>query len=134
GRLGWALQEADLVSLHGRDLHEIIRYLAPGRRVLALSWNGATPAELARLLTARGFGASRVIVLEALGGPSERVRQTRADAFALDDVQDLNLVALELAASERARARLVRASLPDDAFEHDGQLTKRDMRAITLSA
>ena len=133
-RLGWALQDADVVSLHGRDLHEIVRYLAPGRRVLALSWNRQTPGELAGLLVARGFGASRLWVLEALGGPSERVRETRAAAFALDDVIDLNVIALEPVASEQALGAVCRASLPDAAFEHDGQLTKRDMRAITLSA
>lgn len=133
-RLGWALQDTDVVSLHGRDLYEIVRYLVPGRRVLALSWNGATPAELARLLTARGFGSSRLVVLEALAGSSERVREAPAHALSFDDVQDLNVVALELSGSQRALGSLCRASLPDAAFEHDGQLTKRDMRAITLSA
>lgn len=133
-RLGWPLQDSDVVSLHGRELHEIVRYLVPGRRVLALSWNRDTPAELARLLVERGFGPSRVIVLEALGGPSERVREALARAFALDAVQDLNVIALELVASGAAAGAVCRASLPDAAFEHDGQLTKRDVRAITLSA
>jgi precorrin-6Y C5,15-methyltransferase (decarboxylating) len=133
-RLGWPLQDSDVVSLHGRDLHEIVRYLVPGRRVLALSWNADTPAALARLLVERGFGASRLVVLEALGGASERVREARAQAFTLDDVQDLNLIAVELAASASVRGAPCRSSLPDAAFEHDGQLTKRDVRAVTLSA
>jgi len=148
-RLGWPLHDSDVVSLHGRDLYEIVRYLVPGRRVLALSWNGGTPAELARLLVERGFGASRLVVLEALGGPSERVREALAQAFALDGVQDLNVIAVDLvasgsitssptttspAASASAHGGLCRSSLPDAAFEHDGQLTKRDVRAITLSA
>jgi precorrin-6B C5,15-methyltransferase / cobalt-precorrin-6B C5,C15-methyltransferase len=133
-RLGWPLHDSDVVSLHGRDLLEVVRYLVPGRRVLALSWNGDTPAELARLLVERGFGASRLVVLEALGGPSERVREASAQAFALDAVQDLNLIAVELAASNPDVSGRCRSSLPDAAFEHDGQLTKRDVRAITLSA
>lgn len=133
-RLGWPLQDTELVSLHGRELHEIIRHLTPGRRVLALSWNRATPAELAGLLVERGFGASRVIVLEALGGREERVREAVALGFDLADVQDLNVVGLELAAESHASGLPCRASLPDGAFEHDGQLTKRDVRAVTLSA
>lgn len=133
-RLGWPLQDTDVVSLHGRDLHEIVRYLVPNRRVLALSWNGETPGELAKLLVARGFGASRLVVLEALGGPGERVREASAHRYALAGVQDLNVIALEPTASERPLTAVCRASLPDAAFEHDGQLTKRDVRAITLSA
>jgi precorrin-6Y C5,15-methyltransferase (decarboxylating) len=133
-KLGWPLQDTDVVSLHGRDLHEIIRYLQPGRRVLALAWNHRTAPELAQLLTSRGFGGSQLHVLEALGGPEERVRQSVARQFALTDVADLNLIALELVADEEATVLPYRASLPDDAFEHDGQLTKQDVRAISVSA
>jgi precorrin-6B C5,15-methyltransferase / cobalt-precorrin-6B C5,C15-methyltransferase len=133
-RLGWPLQETDVVSLHGRDLHDVIRYLVPGRRVLALSWGRDTPAELAQLLVARGFGASRVVVLEALGGPEERSREGCARSLALDAVQDLNVVALELSAEPGALVVPCRASLPDSAFDSDGQLTKRDVRAVSLSA
>jgi precorrin-6Y C5,15-methyltransferase (decarboxylating) len=133
-RLGWPLQDTDVVSLHGRDLHELVRYLAPGRRVLALSWNGQTPAQVARLLVARGYGASRLFVLEALGGPEERQREARAADFEVADVQDLNVVGMVLAAEPSAFTRPCRGSLPDAAFENDGQLTKRDVRALTLSA
>lgn len=133
-RLGWPLQDTDVVSLHGRGLHEIIRYLVPGRRVLALSWDRETPAKLCELLVARGFGGSRLFVLEALGGATERVREALAEGFDLGDVQDLNVVALEAVASREALPLPCRASLPDARFEHDGQLTKRDVRAITLSA
>jgi precorrin-6Y C5,15-methyltransferase (decarboxylating) len=133
-KLGWPLQDTELVSLHGRDLHEIIRYLQPGRRLLALAWNGRTAAELAQLLIARGFGRSRLHVLETLGGPEERVRTSLAEDLTWSDVADLNLIALELVASPDALVLPCRGSLPDSAFEHDGQLTKRDVRAITLSA
>jgi precorrin-6Y C5,15-methyltransferase (decarboxylating) len=133
-RLGWALQDTEVVSLHGRDLHHVIRYLQPGRRVLALSWNGETPAELARLLVARGFGPSRLNVLEALGGPEERSRACSAGEFALTDVLDLNIIGLEVDAEAQALVLPCRGSLPDTAFESDGQLTKQDVRAVTLSA
>ena len=76
-RLGWSLQDVSPVSLHGRALEGIVRHLQPGARILALSWDGETPAKLAALLTARGFGDSTLTVLERMGGPGERVR--RAD-------------------------------------------------------
>ncbi|HKO91739.1 MAG TPA: precorrin-6y C5,15-methyltransferase (decarboxylating) subunit CbiE, partial [Polyangiaceae bacterium] len=133
-RLGWALQELELISLHGRELHAVLRYLHAGRRILALSWNKDTPAELARLLTERGFGRSRLTVLEALGGPAERLREQRANEAPPADIQDLNLVAIEVEAEPGTLRLGCRASLPDSAFEHDGQLTKQDIRALTLSA
>ena len=72
--MGWALQDVATVTLHGRALEAIIRYLQPGARILALSWDGETPHKLATLLAGRGLGASRLIVLESMGGPRERVR------------------------------------------------------------
>ena len=133
-RLGWALQDLELVSLHGRELHTLLRYLHPGRRILALSWNRDTPAELGRLLSVSGFGLSRLTVLEALGGPEERLRSWRAHEAAPQDISDLNLVAIEVEAERGALLLGGRCSLPDSAFEHDGQLTKQDIRALTLSA
>lgn len=133
-KLGWPLQDVTVVSLHGRELSRVVPALGPHRRLLALSWDKKTPGALAALLVARGFGSARVFVLEELGGAKERVRSARADAFALDDIQDLNLIGLELAASPGASFLPLRASLPDSAFEHDGQLTKQDVRAVTLSA
>lgn len=132
-RLGWPLQDAQVLSLHGRALHTILPALAHGRRLLVLSWNRKNPAQLAELLRARGFGGSRLVVLESLGAADERIRACTADAFDLADVVDLNLVALELSAAQDARVLSPRG-LPDSAFEHDGQLTKRDVRAVTLAA
>jgi precorrin-6B C5,15-methyltransferase / cobalt-precorrin-6B C5,C15-methyltransferase len=128
-RLGWALQDVELVSLHGRALHEIVRYLQRGRRVLALSWDARTPRELAALLNERGFAASTLHVLERLGASDERVRSSLARDFAITDVADLNLIALEVA-GEGMPLR----GLPDACFEHDGQITKQDVRALTLAA
>jgi precorrin-6Y C5,15-methyltransferase (decarboxylating) len=133
-RLGWPLQDTDVVSLHGRDLHELIRHLAPARRLLALSWNRDTPAEVARLLTAHGHGAARVFVLESLGGPDERLREASAVDLDFGDVRDLNVVGIALARKPRNLGLPCRTSLPDAAFESDGQLTKRDVRAMTLAA
>ncbi|MBV8186907.1 MAG: precorrin-6y C5,15-methyltransferase (decarboxylating) subunit CbiE [Alphaproteobacteria bacterium] len=133
-RLGWSLQDTALVSLHGRPLEGIVRHLQPGARILALSWDGQTPANLARLLGDRGMGSSTITVLEALGGKGERIRQSRAATFDLADVAALNIVALEVEASADSVVLPLGAGLDDSLFEHDGQLTKRDVRAVTIAA
>ena len=133
-RLGWSEQDCAMVSLHGRSLEAIVPRLQPGARILALSWDGTTPAKLAALLAARRMGRSKLTVCEAMGGPSERVRTGEAEGFALGDVAALNTIALEVAADRGARIVPRAPGLPDDWFEHDGQITKRDVRAITLSA
>jgi precorrin-6Y C5,15-methyltransferase (decarboxylating) len=133
-RLGWALPDIALVSLHGRALDGIRRQLHPGARLLALTSDSEGPAALARLLVEAGFGASRLTVLEALGGASERVRATRAANFDLDTIAELNTVAIEVVAAADARIIAYSSGLADDLFEHDGQITKREIRAVTLSA
>jgi precorrin-6Y C5,15-methyltransferase (decarboxylating) len=102
--------------------------------VIALTSDGTAPAALARVLDDTGFGASRLVVLEALGGPRERMRATTAAAFDLRDVDPLNTVAIEVAAAPGARVIPRTAGIADALFEHDGQITKREVRAVTLSA
>ena len=133
-RLGWALSDVAQVSLHGRALDRIRPHLQPGAKVLALTSDANGPAALAQLLTATGFGASTLTVLEVLGGPRERVRTATAAAFDLSGIDPLNIVAIEVAAAANARVLARAPGLPDDLYEHDGQLTKREIRAITLSA
>ncbi|WP_170975731.1 precorrin-6y C5,15-methyltransferase (decarboxylating) subunit CbiE [Rhizobium sp. FY34] len=133
-RLGWALQDIDTVSLHGRALDLIRPLLHPGRKVLALTSDAQSPAALAQLLTELGFGLSRLMILEALGGQSQKIRSTLASDFTLTDIDPLNLVALEVEAEPQARILPLGCGLTDDLFEHDGQITKREIRAMTLSA
>jgi precorrin-6Y C5,15-methyltransferase (decarboxylating) len=133
-RLGWSQQDCALITLHGRPLETIIPHLQARARILALSWDDATPAKLAALLTARGMGRSKLAVCEAMGGPRERIRTTEAQTFALDSVAALNTIALEVVADRGARALPRAAGLPDDWFEHDGQITKREIRAMILSS
>jgi precorrin-6Y C5,15-methyltransferase (decarboxylating) len=133
-RLGWALPETALVSLHAKALDLVRPHLQPGTRVLALTSDGGGPAALASLLTNIGFGPSRMTVLEALGGPRERMRMTTAARFDLGAIDDLNTVAVEVEAEPGARIIARACGLPDALFEHDGQLTKREIRAVTLSS
>ncbi|MGD9501366.1 MAG: precorrin-6y C5,15-methyltransferase (decarboxylating) subunit CbiE [Methyloceanibacter sp.] len=133
-RLGWALADVALLSVHGRALDRIRPHLHPGARVLALTSDGEGPGALSRLLAEAGFGDSKLTVLEALGGPKERIRATTGTGFDLQDISDLNIVAIEVAASSDARVIALTPGLADNLFEHDGQITKREIRAMTLSA
>jgi precorrin-6B C5,15-methyltransferase / cobalt-precorrin-6B C5,C15-methyltransferase len=133
-RMGWPLQDVSLVTLHGRALNGIIRHLQPGARILALSWDGATPRKLAELLTTRRMGQTRITVLEAMGGARERIRHATASHFDIEEIQPLNTIAIEVIAESEATIIPLAPGLDDDLFEHDGQLTKREIRAVTLSS
>lgn len=133
-RLGWPAQTTSQASLCGRPIEPLAPLLQPGRHLLVLSADETTPSMLAAYLTARGFGPSRLHVLEALGGPNERRRSASAAAFDLADIQTLNLVGVEVVAGPGAQVIPLACGLPDEAFEHDGQITKREIRAVTLSA
>ncbi|ESX92738.1 bifunctional cobalt-precorrin-7 (C(5))-methyltransferase/cobalt-precorrin-6B (C(15))-methyltransferase [Mesorhizobium sp. M1060] len=133
-RLGWALQDIETISLHGRPLDLIRPLLHPRARILALTSDGDAPATIARLLVELDFGASRLTVLEALGGPNEKLRSARADAFDVRDINPLNVLALELESTQEARILPLSVGRADHLFEHDGQITKHDIRAMTLAA
>lgn len=128
-RLGWPAESAAVVSVVGRDVHAVLRELAPNRRLLVLSSDETTPGQLAALLTERGYGASRMTVLGDLGGATESRLDSTAATFT-GPAPRLNIVALELAGPLVAGWA---AGVPDDAYHHDGQLTKRDLRAAALA-
>ncbi len=133
-RLGWTRHETDCLTLHGRPLELLHAYLYPGAKLLVLTDDGAAPKAIADLLTKRGYGPSQLTVLERMDGASENHIGGIAATWATDQTDDFNTVAIDCAAEPNA-AHLTRTpGLPDDAFEHDGQLTKQEVRAITLSA
>ncbi|MDO9379431.1 MAG: precorrin-6y C5,15-methyltransferase (decarboxylating) subunit CbiE [Nocardioidaceae bacterium] len=132
-RLGWSSESYDTVTLVGRDPAVLARWVAPGRRLLLLSSDGTTPAVVADLLSGLGYGASSMTVLGDLAAATEtRTHHPRADCFS-GDAPRLNVVALTCAVDDPAVHRPTLPGLPDDAFEHDGQLTKRDVRASALA-
>ena len=133
-RLGWALPETALVSLHGRELDRIRPHLQP-RRPHPRADLGQRGARSARAAADR-VGLRRLAAYGArsAGRPSERVRSTTAETFAMSGVAALNMVAIEVEAGADARVIAFSAGLADDLFEHDGQITKREIRAITVSA
>ncbi|KMO34013.1 bifunctional cobalt-precorrin-7 (C(5))-methyltransferase/cobalt-precorrin-6B (C(15))-methyltransferase [Methylobacterium aquaticum] len=133
-RLGWPLAEVGCLTLHGRALERVVPHLQPGARLLILSWDGSTPDTLAALLTRRGFPRSRLTVLEAMGGPRERRRSALAENFSESGIDPLNTVAVEVVAEPDARVIPLAPGLDDAWFENDGQLTKAEIRAVTLAA
>lgn len=133
-RLGWPLQDVETISLHGRPVALLRPLLQPGVRIVALTSDGDGPAEIARLLGDSGFGAAPMHVLEALGGPAERITSADASALAGRTFAPLNAVAIEVACDAGAAIVPLGFGLDDGLFEHDGQITKREIRAMTLSA
>ncbi len=132
-RLGWPLQDCLCLTAHGRPVEALGLHMAPGARLLILSADATTPATVCRLLTVHGYGPSRVTVLSRMGGPREgRAESTAADWSHEED--DLNVIAVDCVAAPGRRPRSRVPGLPDDAFEHDGQITKREVRAQTVSA
>jgi precorrin-6Y C5,15-methyltransferase (decarboxylating) len=130
-RLGWRLENVVCVGLHAAPFETLVPRLARGTRLICLLRDGNAAADLAHWLTARGWGASRLWTLVALGGPEEKIETHRADTYAGDAAAKLVTVALEADGGDG----LPRSSgLSDDLFMHDGQITKRPMRALALSA
>ncbi len=128
--LGWRLEDTACLGLHASPLTRLRPILGQGVRAICLLRDGTSPRELAQYLTAEGFGTSRLTILESLAGPRQRIRPTRADTFDINDISAPVAVAIEAHGQGLPRA----SGLPDSLFAHDGQITKRPIRALTLSA
>ncbi|MFL6156711.1 MAG: precorrin-6y C5,15-methyltransferase (decarboxylating) subunit CbiE [Marmoricola sp.] len=127
-RMGWPAESVEVVTLVGRDPSAVLRALAPGHRLLVLSSDADTPSAVCALLTEHGFGASAVTVLGDLGASDE----SRSDATAATwsgPAPQLNVIAVVGDGVGHGWT----PGLPDDAFENDGQLTRRDARASALA-
>lgn len=133
-RMGWSRPDTEALTLHGRPLALLNLYLRPGVRLLILSHDGETPGAVARHLVERGFGDSPMSVLERMGGPFEQRRDGLAATWPADRCDDLNTIAIECRAGPDARIVPRVPGLPEALFEHDGQITKRHVRAATIAA
>ncbi|MEC9360568.1 MAG: precorrin-6y C5,15-methyltransferase (decarboxylating) subunit CbiE [SAR324 cluster bacterium] len=132
-RVGWSLPDIETLTIHGRPLEMLHTFVQPGAKLLVLNQDEGSPKQAAELLAARGFGKSQITVLEHLGGSKERQFSGQADSWNHPDGAALNAMAIECIAGTRANVLARIPGLPDDAFLHDGQLTKREIRAATLS-
>jgi precorrin-6Y C5,15-methyltransferase (decarboxylating) len=127
-RLGWPLQDTICLTVHGRPLENVALHLAPGQKLLLLGNDEFTPLKIADLLRRHGYTSSRVTVLSHLGGPKERIVAGAQPGLGLD------VIAIDCLADAQTQPLARVPGLPDDAFEHDGQITKREVRAATLAA
>ncbi|MFK7942819.1 MAG: precorrin-6y C5,15-methyltransferase (decarboxylating) subunit CbiE [Paracoccaceae bacterium] len=135
-RMGWSLADVDTLTAHGRPTEQIIPWFWPGAQLLILTAGSETPGEVARLLEDRGYGASELVVMGALGGPSESRFEATATTWASSDSAEIlpAFNTLAVACKGQPRQALARTpGLPDEAFEHDGKITKRTVRAATLA-
>ncbi|PSB03778.1 cobalamin biosynthesis bifunctional protein CbiET [Merismopedia glauca CCAP 1448/3] len=133
-RLGWSLTEVEMVSLCGRDPAIFNGVIYPGAKLLILSAGNHTPKMVADMLTQKGFGSSQMTVLERMGGVNERTIEGIAGSWTQTDLANLNTIAISCSSEPNTQFFSRFAGLPDSAYHHDGQLTKREVRAITLSA
>lgn len=132
-RMGWSIPDVQVVTIHGRALQNLSLHMTPGARLIVLARDGDSPSEVAELLTAKGFGPSRLSVLEQLGGADEARHDGVAENWPKQTRAHLNIIAVDCIAGPQAKPLSRLAGLPDDAFEHDGQITKREVRAVTLA-
>lgn len=134
-RLGWPVAGVELVSAVARPVDVVARALQPGRRIVAYVTGTDGAAQVATVLRDRGHGASRLVVCEDLGSRDERLTETTAAAYPGDArARALHLVAIEVRPDPGTSLLPCTPGLPDDAYDHDGQLTKRDVRALTVCA
>ncbi len=130
-RLGWPLESTICIGLHAAPFERLVPLLSRGAQIICLVRDAKAAGDLASWLTARGFGASRLWSLSALGGSRESVTEGKAESFTVGDA----VSPLALAIEADGAAGLPRVSgLADDLFQHDGQITKRPIRALALSA
>jgi precorrin-6Y C5,15-methyltransferase (decarboxylating) len=133
-RIGWSLPDCDTLTLHGRHAANIEAFIHPQVRLLVLTEDSTTISEVARRLVARGFERSTITVLENMGGKRERQSSFMANDVPDTEFSPLNTLAIHCIPSAEARIHSRLAGLPDEAYLHDGQLTKREVRAATLAA
>lgn len=133
-RLGWSLTEVETLSLCGRPVSLLQSYIYPGAKLLILSEGKHTPAHVAQMLINRGYGNSQVTVLEKMGNINENIITDIASNWQEKNIAALNTIAVECIADKGIVGLSKFPGLPDDIFHHDGQLTKREIRAVTLSS
>ena len=135
-RMGWSLADVETLTAHGRPAEQVISFFWPGARLIILTAGAYTPGQIARLLTDRGYGKSEMTVLGSLGGPQESRFEALAETWAATDPSEIlpafNTLAVHCVGSPAAPLPRT-PGLPDDAFQHDGKLTKRTVRAATLA-
>lgn len=133
-RLGWPREDTETLSVVGRPVAGMHRIMQDGSRALVLLGTPADAEAIVESLRGRGFGASVLTVLSQLGGAAESTLRTTADAWRSQPIDPVSVLAIEFRAEHGAPSWSRLAGLPEEAFEQDGQITKYEIRALTLAA
>jgi precorrin-6B C5,15-methyltransferase / cobalt-precorrin-6B C5,C15-methyltransferase len=133
-RMGWSLPDCDSFTIHGRPASNLEAFIQPHAKLLVLTQDETSIAEVCRRLIARGFDQSEVTVIENLNGSKERITTFVSNKIPAMAWSPLNVLAIQCIASATAKIWSRVAGLPDEAFVHDGKITKREVRAATLAA
>ncbi len=133
-KLMWSQREAVAVSLHGRELNSLLRFLHPGAKLVLLSHDGQTPKKVAELLCHVGYEKTKISIFEHLGSEQETISHTTADKFTLDSISGFNTIALQCNAEQSTIPTSRNPGLADHYFTSDGVMTKKHVRALTLSS
>ncbi len=131
-RMGWSLADVETLTVHGRPVEQMIAFIQPDQKLLILATGSDTPAKIAKFLTERGYGRSRMTVLSAMGGADEARDEGLAEAWTAD-VPAFNTLAIDCVAAPGAALQPRVPGLADDLFRHDGTVTRREVRAATLA-
>ncbi|WP_323780508.1 precorrin-6y C5,15-methyltransferase (decarboxylating) subunit CbiE [Thalassovita sp.] len=131
-RMGWSLADVETLTVHGRPVEQMIAFIQPDARLLILTTGAATPGQIAAFLTARGFGRSKMTVLANMGGEQEARFDGVAESWD-HTVPEFNTLAVECIAAPDAALLPRVPGLADDLFQHDGTMTKQEVRAATLA-
>ena len=131
-RMGWSVADVETLTVHGRPVEQMIAFIQPQARLLILTTGAETPAKIAAFLTERGFGKSRMTVLAAMGGQDEARFDGVAESWA-HEVPAFNTLAVDCVAAPDAALLPRVPGLADELFEHDGTMTKQEVRSVTLS-
>ncbi|MGK8234775.1 Precorrin-6Y C(5,15)-methyltransferase (decarboxylating) [Roseovarius sp. EC-HK134] len=131
-RMGWSMADLETLTVHGRPVEQMIAFIQPDARLLILTTGAETPAQIAQFLTERGFGQSRMTVLANMGGAEEARFDGLAESWA-HVVPPFNTLAVDCVAAPDAALMPRVPGLADDLFQHDGTMTKREVRAATLA-
>ncbi len=131
-RMGWSMADLETLTVHGRPVEQMIAFIQPDARLLILTTGAETPGQIARFLSERGFGASSMTVLANMGGEGEARFDGLAESWD-HTVPPFNTLAVECIAAPGAALLPRVPGLPDDLFQHDGTMTKREVRAVTLA-
>lgn len=131
-RMGWSMADLETLTVHGRPVEQMIAFIQPDQRLLILTTGAETPAQIAQFLSERGFGRSRMVVLAAMGGENEARFEGIAETWD-HEVPAFNTLAVECIAAPNAALLPRVPGLADEMFEHDGTMTKQEVRAATLA-